>query len=161
MLLPIRDGLRPQTTWRCCCCCCCCCCCRRRQQDVRRGPGTGGRAPRTCREVRVARARPPAGEGQAAAPSCLHRPGHWGTRAAGRTGQPRKAGLKGFEPSTAGLRVLCATWLRHRPTKVGIQGCVINLKVVRQAVRTAPCGRRPTAALPLGRPPSPSGCTAQ
>ena len=28
-----------------------------------------------------------------------------------------KAGLEGFEPSTAGLRVLCATWLRYRPTQ--------------------------------------------
>ena len=26
------------------------------------------------------------------------------------------AGLEGFEPTTAGLRVLRATWLRHRPT---------------------------------------------
>ena len=28
-----------------------------------------------------------------------------------------EAGLMGFEPMTAGLRVRCATWLRYRPTK--------------------------------------------
>lgn len=38
------------------------------------------------------------------------------------------AGLEGFEPTTAGLRVLCATWLRHRPTKNGMPRVVINLK---------------------------------
>jgi hypothetical protein len=39
-----------------------------------------------------------------------------------------KAGLEGFEPSTAGLRVLCATWLRYRPTKKNMRSVVINLK---------------------------------
>ena len=28
------------------------------------------------------------------------------------------AGLEGFEPSTAGLRVRCSTWLSHRPVKM-------------------------------------------
>ena len=28
-----------------------------------------------------------------------------------------EAGLVGFEPTTAGLRVRCATWLRYRPTQ--------------------------------------------
>ena len=39
------------------------------------------------------------------------------------------AGLEGFEPTTAGLRVLCATWLRHRPTKISTDIVVINLKI--------------------------------
>ncbi len=41
------------------------------------------------------------------------------------------AGLEGFGPSTAGLRVLCATWLRHRPTKIKLPEVVINLKIVK------------------------------
>ena len=39
------------------------------------------------------------------------------------------AGLEGFGPSTAGLRVLCATWLRHRPTKIDEPRVVINLEI--------------------------------
>ena len=27
------------------------------------------------------------------------------------------AGLEGFGPSTTGLKVRCATWLRHKPTQ--------------------------------------------
>ena len=39
-----------------------------------------------------------------------------------------RAGLEGFEPPTAGLRVRCSTWLSHRPAvAVGWRG-VINAK---------------------------------
>ena len=41
------------------------------------------------------------------------------------------AGLEGFGPSTTGLRVRCATWLRHRPTKMESPRVVINLKIVK------------------------------
>ncbi len=41
------------------------------------------------------------------------------------------AGLVGFGPTTAGLRVLCATWLRHRPAKIKMPRVVINLKAVK------------------------------
>lgn len=34
------------------------------------------------------------------------------------------AGLKGFEPLTAGLKVRCATWLRHRPP-ASVKTCTI------------------------------------
>ena len=40
-----------------------------------------------------------------------------------------KAGLEGFGPSTTGLRVRCATWLRHRPTNLAVPDVVINLKI--------------------------------
>ena len=36
-----------------------------------------------------------------------------------------KAGLVGFEPTTTGLKVRCATWLRYRPPCVF--DCVYNL----------------------------------
>ena len=42
-----------------------------------------------------------------------------------------KAGLKGFGPLTTGLRVRCATWLRHRPTEMNMPRVVINLKIVK------------------------------
>ena len=42
-----------------------------------------------------------------------------------------KAGLEGFGPSTTGLRVRCATWLRHRPTKMDKPRVVINLEFVK------------------------------
>ena len=42
------------------------------------------------------------------------------------------AGLEGFGPSTTGLRVRCATWLRHRPTKIAVPSVVINLKIVKK-----------------------------
>ncbi len=32
-----------------------------------------------------------------------------------RPGPGMEAGLEGFGPSTTGLKVRCATWLRHRP----------------------------------------------
>lgn len=44
--------------------------------------------------------------------------GIWAGRAAasrGRGARQIEAGLEGFEPSTAGLRVRCSTWLSHRP----------------------------------------------
>ena len=44
-------------------------------------------------------------------------------------GTNKGAGLEGFGPSTAGLRVLCATWLRHRPTKIDEPRVVINLEI--------------------------------
>ena len=42
-----------------------------------------------------------------------------------------KAGLEGFGPSTTGLRVRCATWLRHRPTEMNMPRVVINLKILK------------------------------
>ena len=42
------------------------------------------------------------------------------------------AGLEGFEPSTAGLRVRCATWLRYRPISLADSDVVINLKIVKE-----------------------------
>lgn len=44
--------------------------------------------------------------------------GIWAGRAAASRGmgaRQSEAGLEGFEPSTAGLRVRCSTWLSHRP----------------------------------------------
>ncbi|CAD6368424.1 hypothetical protein NMT12_100053 [metagenome] len=38
----------------------------------------------------------------------------------------------GFGPTTTGLRVRCATWLRHRPTKIAKPRVVINLKIVKE-----------------------------
>ena len=35
----------------------------------------------------------------------------------------------GFGPTTTGLRVRCATWLRHRPIKIAKPRVVINLKI--------------------------------
>ena len=42
------------------------------------------------------------------------------------------AGLEGFGPSTAGLRVRCATWLRYRPTNLADPSVVINLKILNE-----------------------------
>ena len=44
-------------------------------------------------------------------------------------GPIRVAGLVGFGPTTTGLRVRCATWLRHRPIKRAKARVVINLKI--------------------------------
>ncbi|MBM2819601.1 MAG: hypothetical protein HW410_1283 [Nitrosarchaeum sp.] len=43
-----------------------------------------------------------------------------------------EAGLVGFGPTTTGLRVRCATWLRHRPIKRENPRVVINLKIVKE-----------------------------
>ena len=60
-----------------------------------------------------------------------------------RTERKSRAGLEGFEPSTAGLRVRCSTWLSHRPAvAVGRRG-IINAKAPK---RIAAAGlRTPTA----------------
>ena len=71
-----------------------------------------------------------------------HRRASGGRRRGPRAGQI-EAGLEGFEPSTAGLRVRCSTWLSHRPGT----GC--TGRYYKRCMRSGSgAGRRPRRAPP-------------
>ena len=70
--------------------------------------------PEYCR--RCMRVSPPAACGLLQRPALEEGSGQDGQRRVGGWGaRQSEAGLEGFEPSTAGLRVRCSTWLSHRP----------------------------------------------
>ena len=63
----------------------------------------------------------------------------------GRAGEPEstgRAGLMGFEPTTAGLKVRCATWLRYRPVEWDATRAQFRLfQHARLFVRSSGCSR--------------------